>query len=147
MKWGYVEEDWYTEVMAPVVKWLRSFALVARSEYFSQNPKLLESRAVGNRMVWARPRWLIQVSIPVPPLRFQTWVAQDVLIIYIYIFLHCFAVYGIPRTRKRSEINISGQMLAYLACCFANVYHVAWSLVWFISVVFAMFPALFGEVC
>lgn len=66
---------------------------------------------------------------------------------YIYIFLHCFAVYGIPRTRKRSEINISGQMLAYLACCFANVYHVAWSLVWFISVVFAMFPALFGEVC
>ena len=44
VKWGMVEEDWYTKAMEPVVSYLRSFALVARSEYFTQNPKLLETR-------------------------------------------------------------------------------------------------------
>ena len=43
VKWGMVEEDWFDQVMAPVVNYLRSFALVARSEYFSQHPKLLET--------------------------------------------------------------------------------------------------------
>ena len=43
VKWGMVEEDWYTQIMEPVVSYLRSFALVARSEYFTQHPKLLET--------------------------------------------------------------------------------------------------------
>jgi len=43
VKWGMVEEDWYARVMEPVVSYLRSFALVARSEYFTQHPKLLET--------------------------------------------------------------------------------------------------------
>lgn len=43
VKWGMVEEDWYARIMEPVVSYLRSFALVARSEYFTQHPKLLET--------------------------------------------------------------------------------------------------------
>lgn len=53
VKWGMVEEDWYARVMEPVVSYLRSFALVARSEYFTQHPKLLETWQDGMVMTVA----------------------------------------------------------------------------------------------
>ena len=59
VKWGMVEEDWYARVMEPVVSYLRSFALVARSEYFTQHPKLLETWQDGMVMTVAVLRWLI----------------------------------------------------------------------------------------
>jgi len=43
VKWGLVEEQVFTDALAPFVSWLRSLALVARSEYFTQHPQLVQT--------------------------------------------------------------------------------------------------------
>eukprot|EP00435_Cladocopium_sp_Y103_P018385 s5387_g4.t1 len=40
---GLVDQEWYDQTIQPVVEKLKTFALVARSEYFKQNPELLET--------------------------------------------------------------------------------------------------------
>ena len=42
-RWGLVEEQAYDSMIQPLVDKMKSFALIARSEYFKQNPELLET--------------------------------------------------------------------------------------------------------
>ena len=36
-------EEWYQGAITPVIDWMKSIALIARSEYFTQHPDLLET--------------------------------------------------------------------------------------------------------
>ena len=43
VRWGLVDQETYDQAISPLVDKLKSLALVARSEYFTQNPELLET--------------------------------------------------------------------------------------------------------
>mmetsp|Transcript_37158 Transcript_37158/g.85865 ORF Transcript_37158/g.85865 Transcript_37158/m.85865 type:complete len:1482 (+) Transcript_37158:59-4504(+) len=43
VQWGLIDEDVYQKSMQPMVEWFRSWALVAKSDYFKQHPDLLET--------------------------------------------------------------------------------------------------------
>ena len=139
-----VEEDWYAKAMEPVVSYLRSFALVARSEYFTQNPKLLVG--VGRKGVWWDGFQQLQAPISIVffqpcstmfnpktrvwpcvqetyltmTLQFISWVLSLILflvIVFIFTELLKFVQRVSWRIRTMTCTVWQGLWVIFLACC------------------------------